>query len=96
MGQRIRLKIAGKEYELVAETPEMERLMRLSGEDINRTLDDFAARFPEASPEDKMVIVAVMEGAGRFYAEKELARLKEDIDSLDRQLTSYLVETKEK
>ena len=32
MGQSITLKIQGKEYELVADTPEMERLMRLAAE----------------------------------------------------------------
>ena len=81
MGQRIKLKIGGKEYELVAETPEM---------------DDYNVRFPGADVEDKMVMIAIREGAGKFYANKQLDLLQNDIDSLSDQLKTYLRGTKEK
>ena len=41
MGQSITLKIQGKEYELVAYTPEMERLMRLAAEEVDGMLAEY-------------------------------------------------------
>ena len=94
MGQRIKLKIGGKEYELVAETPEMEQLMR--ADEVDVMLDDYNVRFPGADVEDKMVMIAIREGAGKFYANKQLDLLQNDIDSLSDQLKTYLRGTKEK
>lgn len=96
MGQRIKLKIGGKEYELVAETPEMEQLMRLAADEVDVMLADYNVRFPGADVEDKMVMIAIREGVGKFYANKQLDLLQNDIDSLGDQLKTYLRGTKEK
>ena len=43
-----------------------------------------------------MVMIAIREGAGNFYANKQLDLLQNDIDSLSDQLKTYLRGTKEK
>ncbi|HCZ21908.1 MAG TPA: hypothetical protein DHU72_00015 [Rikenellaceae bacterium] len=96
MGQRIRLKICGKGYELVADTPEMERVMRLAAEEVESMLVDYNARFPETGMEDKIMMIAVRECAGKFYVKQQLGSLQGDVDSLDGQLKTYLKGTKEK
>ena len=52
--QRIRLVIAGREYPLEAESPEMEQLMRLAAEDVNSMLKKFDEQFPTTPFEDRL------------------------------------------
>ena len=46
MAQSIKIKIAGTEYPLMANTPEMEQFIRLAAEEINAMLGKYDARFP--------------------------------------------------
>ncbi len=90
MGQKVKLKIAGKEYPLTAVTPEQEQMMRLAAKDVNEMLDKFNARFPETDLEDKLAFVAVQEAVGKFYTKAILARVKSEANSLLSELESYL------
>ena len=81
---------AGKEYELPAETPEMEQLVRTAAEQINGILAGFDERFHDARMEDKLVFAAVQLGVGKLLAEKRLSLLNEDIAQLGSQLEAYL------
>lgn len=90
MGQRIKLKIAGREYPLEAASPEMERMMRLAASDVNKVLERFDAQFPEAAFEDKLVFAAIQEGVGKFYAQKRYSVLEDEVNSLGEDLAAYL------
>ncbi len=90
MAQRIKLRLAGKEYELPAETPEMEQMVRTAAEQINGILAGFDERFHDARMEDKLVFAAVQLGVGKLLAEKRLSLLNEDIAQLGSQLEAYL------
>ena len=90
MGQSITLKIQGKEYELVADTPEMERLMRLAAEEVDGMLSEYDSTYSNVPKEEKLVFAAVREAVGKFRAMKELDMYKADVKSLESQLSSYL------
>ena len=90
MGQSITLKIQGKEYELVAYTPEMERLMRLAAEEVDGMLAEYDSTYSNVPKEEKLVFAAVREAVGKFRAMKELDMYKADVKSLESQLSSYL------
>ena len=90
MGQSITLKIQGKEYELVTDTPEMERLMRLAAEEVDSMLAEYDNTYSNVPKEEKLVFAAVREAVGKFRAMKELDMYKADVKSLESQLSSYL------
>ena len=90
MGQRVNLKIAGKEYELDAASPEMEQMMRLAAADVNGMLEKFDSRFPDTSMVDKFAFVAVQEAVGKLYAKQKFDIVKSELGSLHDELGSYL------
>ena len=90
MAQDITLKVAGKPYRLSAASPEMEQLMRLAAAEVSEMVTKFDAKFPDSSPEDKLVFVAIQEAAGKLSAQKKLARLVEEVEELQGDVTNYL------
>ena len=90
MAQDITLKVAGKPYRLSAATPEMEQLMRAAAADVSAMVTKFDARFPDSSPEDKLVFVAIQEAAGKLSAQKKMSRLVAEVEELQGDVTSYL------
>ena len=90
MAQDITLKVAGKPYRLSAATPEMEQLMRPAAAAVTAMMTKFDSRFPESNPEDKLVFVAIQEAAGKLFAQKKIARLAEEVDSLGADVAAYL------
>lgn len=88
--QRINLVISGREYPLEAESPEMERLMRLAAGDVNRMLEKFNEQFPTTPFEDKLVFVAIREAAGKLLSQGKLQGLVDEADSLKQDLAAYL------
>ena len=90
MAQDITLKVAGKPYRLSAATPEMEQLMRRAAQDVTDMMTRFDARFPESSPEDKLVFVAIQEAAGKLSAQKKMSCLVEEVQALEGDVAAYL------
>ena len=90
MAQDITLKVAGKSYNLSAASPEMEQLMRLAAQDVSAMMTKFDARFPDSSPEDKLVFVAIQEAAGKLSAQKKMSRLVEEVQTLESDVAAYL------
>ena len=90
MAQDITLKVAGKPYRLSAASPEMEQLMRFAAADVSEMVTKFDARFPDSSPEDKLVFVAIQEAAGKLSAQKKMSRLVAEVEELQGDVTSYL------
>ena len=90
MAQDITLKVAGKPYRLSAATPEMEQLMRAAAADVSAMVTKFDARFPDSSPEDKLVFVAIQEAAGKLSAQKKMSRLVAEVEELQGDVTGYL------
>jgi len=92
MGQSINLKIAGKDYQLVAPTPEREGVMRRAASEINSMLSIYDERFPEKTTVDKLAFVALGQTVSKFVAEKKLKDVEQEVTSLNGELLSYLKE----
>lgn len=90
MARKIKLRVAGKEHVLDAETPELERMMRIAAEQTNDILAGFDVRFHDTRIEDKLTFAAIQLGVGKLWAERELELLKSDLRLLEEQLASYL------
>ena len=90
MAQNIKLKIAGKEYPMVAPTPEMEEAMRLAAEEINRKFNSYDLRYPDKPALDKLIIVTLNETVNRIACQKRMQQLGEEVDALQADLDSYL------
>lgn len=90
MAQSITLKIAGKEYPLKADTPEMEQLMRYAAETINQKLQAYDAKFPDKTLVDKLSFVALNETVNRLSAQKKLSIAAEEAKRMLSQTNTYL------
>jgi len=89
-GQSITLKIAGKEYPLRADTPELEQLMRLAAEDVNAMLVRYNERYSSKSEFDKLAFVALNEAMGKISAQRAAAKTVGETDNLTDRLGAYL------
>ena len=90
MDQSITLKIAGKDYPLKAATPEMEQIMRIAADAINKRLAQYDAKFPDKDMLDKLVFVTLNETINRIAAQRKLAARDEGEKQLLDEMTSYL------
>lgn len=90
MSQSITLKIAGKDYPLVANTPEMERRMRLAAEEIAAMLAKYDARFPDKALSDKLAFVTLNEAVARIALQDKLQELADEAKKLETEMGTYL------
>ena len=90
MDQSITLKIAGKDYALKAASPEMEQMMRIAAEAINKRLAQYDAKFPEKEMLDKLVFVTLNETINRIAVQRKLTAREEGEKKLLDEMTSYL------
>lgn len=90
MEQSITLKIAGKDYSLKANSPEMEQLMRVAAETINKKVAAYDMKFPDKTPADKLAFVALSETVARISYQKKLSSVDDEVKRMLGQTSSYL------
>lgn len=90
MAQSITLKIAGKDYPLVASTPEMERRMRLAAEEIASTLAKYDARFPDKALNDKLAFVTLNATVSKLLLQEKSQEFVEEAKKLENEMEAYL------
>ena len=90
MEQSITLKIAGKDYSLKANSPEMEQLMRVAAEAINKKMEAYDAKFPDKTTVDKLAFVALGETVGRLSYQKKLSSVNDEAKRMLGQTSEYL------
>ncbi|HIQ85435.1 MAG TPA: cell division protein ZapA [Candidatus Cryptobacteroides excrementigallinarum] len=88
--QRITLLIGGRPYPMVAESPEMERLLRLAAEDVNEMLMSLNEKFRTTPFEDKLMIVAIREAVAKLLSQGNMQRFEEEAEELEKNLAAYL------
>lgn len=96
MAQSITLKIAGKEYPLMANSPEMEQVMRLAAEDINKMLAKYDEKFPTYPLVDKLAFVTLNETVSKLNAQRKMTALAEEATALKADTDAYLAELEKK
>ena len=90
MSQSIKLKIAGKEYSLVAKDAEMQHYMRFAARDINQMIETYNKKYPDTQLFDKLVFVALNQTVGKLSSLHKLEVLKGQEDKLEKDLQAYL------
>lgn len=85
----ITLKIAGKEYKIIA-TPEHEHYYRLAADKVNATLKDYDERFPTQTLADKLAFVALSETVARLTTKRNCDKLVAEYEGLGKELHTYL------
>ena len=90
MDQSITLKIAGKDYPLKASSPEMEQIMRIAAEAINKRLAQYDAKYPDKDMLDKLVFVTLNETVNRIAVQRKLAAQEDGEKKLLDEISSYL------
>lgn len=90
MEQNITLKIAGQDFSLKAATPEMESLMRIAAEDINKMLSRYDEKYPDKELTEKLLFVTLTQAVSRLTAQSKLNAMTESLQELSSKLSSYL------
>lgn len=94
MAQNIKLKIAGMEYPMVANTPEMEETMRTAADEINRKYNSYDLKYPDKTTLDKLIIVTLNETVNRIACQQKMQQLGAEAKALQDNLDAYLEQLK--
>lgn len=93
MGQNIKIKIADREYQMVAKSQDDEELIRLAADSINKKIEGYVSKFPGKPMHDILSFVALNEGISSILSRKELETARKEIAELVRNTDSYLNNT---
>lgn len=90
MEQRITVKIADREYTLMAPTPESEEYIRLAAAAINKKIAGYSAKFPGKNLVDILSFVALNESIGAIALQRKFEAVMAEAASLKKDTDSYL------
>ena len=93
MGQKITLKIAGRDYSLTAQSEEQEAPLRRAADAINNRLDAYTLSHPGKTALELMSLVALNETLFRMNVQKEIEQYKSSEEQLGQDLDRYLKDT---
>ena len=93
MGQKITLKIAGRDYSLTAQSEEQEATLRRAADAINNRLDAYTLSHPGKTALELMSLVALNETLFRRNVQKEIEQYKSSEEQLGQDLDRYLKDT---
>ena len=94
MGQKITLKIPGRDYGLTAQSEEQEAILRRAADAINSRMDAYTLSHPGNTALELMSLVALNETLFRMNVQKEMEQFKESEKQLDEDLERYLKDIK--
>lgn len=92
MAQKIKIRIAGKEFNLNANTPADEELMRTAAEEINKMYSDFSGRYASLTSLDVMMLVALNMTTMKLTSQRTIKAVKEEVGKFSDELETYLSE----
>lgn len=94
MGQKITLKIAGRDYKLTAQSEEQEANLRQAADAINSRMDAYTLSHPGNTALELMSLVALNETLFRMNVQKEMEQYKASEEQLGQDLERYLKDNK--
>ena len=94
MGQKITLKIAGRDYGLTAQSEEQEAILRRAADAINSRMDAYTLSHPGKTALELMSLVALNETLFRMNVQKEIEQYKASEEMLGQDLERYLKDNK--
>ena len=90
MEQKVNLVIAGRQFQLKANTPEMEQSMRIAAEDINKMLDRYTEKYPDKELVEMFLFVTLTQAVSRIDVLKKLNEITAEGAKLAGDLSEYL------
>ena len=90
MDQKISVKIAGRIFNLTANSPEAEQLYREAAETINKRFAAYTRSHPGKNVSDLLSMIALNETVLRLGLQKDLESNKQEEKALAKELERYL------
>lgn len=93
MEQKVNLLIAGRPFQLKANSADMEQSMRQAADDINRMLDRYTAKYPDKDLVEILLFVTLTQTVYKYDAIKKCNQLTAEGVKLAGDLSEYLKKT---
>lgn len=90
MDQKIKVTIAEKEFNLVAQTPEMEERIRKAADITNRKIAAYSGKFATKTQLDILCFVALNEALNGLELQSRIERIEKEAESLKTDISSYI------
>ena len=90
MEQKIRIRIAGREYDLKSNSPEQEGQIRKSADMLNRMIDSYQSKYPQKDRVDILSFVALNQGISNLSLIQKLRDVEEESRDLQKGIEGYL------
>ena len=90
MAQSINIKIAGRQYNLSATSPEHEEVIRKAADDVNRKISQYQEKFPNKGLTEIISFMALNVCMNSIMLQKQLKGMKDAEDGLAKELERYL------
>lgn len=90
MDQRIKIRIAERDYNMSAPTPKDEERIRLAANAVNMKISGYAGKFPGKSMVDILAFVALNESISRIALTEKLNLVNEEAGDLQKLIENYI------
>lgn len=90
MDQKIKIRIAERDYNMSAPTPKDEERIRLAASVINRKISGYNTKFPGRSMVDILAFVALNESISSITLAERLNMATEEAASLHKDIENYI------
>ena len=90
MAQSINIKIAGRQYNLSATSPEHEEVIRKAAEDVNRKISQYQEKFPNKGLTEILSFMALNVCMSNILLQKQVKGMKNAEENLASELERYL------
>ena len=91
MEQRITVRIADREYVLMAPTPESEEYIRIAADAISKKIAGYSAKFPGKNMVDILSFVALNEGIGSVALQRKFEAVMAEAATLKTQMPILII-----
>ena len=90
MAQSINIKIAGRQYNLSATSPEHEEIIRKAADDVNRKISQYQEKFPNKGLTEIISFMALNVCMNNIMLQKQVKGMKDAEEGLVKELERYL------
>ncbi len=90
MGQKIKIRIAEREYNMTVQTPKDEERVRHAANVINAKISGYNAKYPGRSMVDIMAFVALNESIASLTLMEQLNLAKDEAGNLHKDIENYI------
>ena len=90
MAQSINIKIAGRPYNITANSAEHEEVIRKAAEDVNKKISQYQEKFPNKGLTEILSFMSLNVSMANIVLQKQMAGMKDAEEGLAKELEHYL------